>query len=73
MIELFADDTMLYLAGKNLNHMQNMINSKLSKLFKWLCNNQLCVSKSKTTFCLFAKKSHLPEGSIVTGTGYCVV
>jgi len=33
-IELFADNTMLYLAGKNLDFMQNTINCELGKLFK---------------------------------------
>lgn len=55
-VELFADDTMLYLSGNNLNNMQKTLIGELGKLFSWLCKNKLCLNVAKSKFCLFGKK-----------------
>jgi len=53
-LELFADDTMLYIAGGELDIMERTVNSDLDSLFNWLC-----VNASKSKFCLFGKKHSL--------------
>lgn len=63
-IELFADDTMIYLAGRNLEGMQQTINRNLEKIFEWLCINKLCINTSKSKFCLFGKKHSLNDVNI---------
>lgn len=58
-IELFADDTMIYLAGADLDRMRRVVNDDLEGLFKWLCHNKLSVNALKSKFCVFGKKSSL--------------
>lgn len=58
-IELFADDTMLYIVGTNIAQMQETVNKELHHLFKWLCNNNLSINSSKSKVCLFGKKHKL--------------
>lgn len=60
-IELFADDTMIYLAGKDLVQMQQIVNNDLNNLFKWLCDNNLSINASKSKCCLFGKKYSLKD------------
>lgn len=55
-IELFADDTMIYITGKNINQMQVDMNSDINYLYNWLGNNILSVNISKSKFCVFGKK-----------------
>lgn len=60
-VELFADDTMLYLVGKDVVQLQEMINSDLNNLFKWLCIYNLSINASKSKFCVFGKKYNLRD------------
>jgi len=56
-IELFADDTMIYMSGTNINELENFINYDISKLYEWLCKNSLSVNVKKSNYCIFGKKS----------------
>ncbi|CAH0549695.1 unnamed protein product [Brassicogethes aeneus] len=58
-IELFADDTMVYVSGTDVKHMEKILNHDLDCIFKWLCNNNLSINTDKTKFCLFGRKSKL--------------
>lgn len=58
-VVLFADDTMIYIVGRDLKEMQEAINLDLSGIFDWLCKNNLCVNTMKSKFCLFGKKHKL--------------
>lgn len=58
-MELFADDTMIYISGTDLKQMEVKLNSDLNTLFIWLCNNNLCINTEKTKYCLFGKKQKL--------------
>lgn len=58
-IELFADDTMLYVSGDNVDDLQRSLNRDLDLIYEWLCDNKLSVNVSKCKFCLFGKKSKL--------------
>lgn len=61
---LFADDTMLYVVGKDLQQMKKDLNEDLNSLFSWLCINKLCLNADKSRFCLFSKKSKINQVEI---------
>ena len=46
-IRLFADDTSLTVAGKDLDLLLQRINSELPAIYKWLCSNRLTLNLSK--------------------------
>ena len=52
---LFADDTTIYLNGKNLNVLYEQVNSDLKSLTDWFRANQLSVNPTKTKYIRFSK------------------
>ena len=50
---LFADDTNIFVKGKNLCEIINMLNTELSKLSDWFSANQLSLNVTKTNCILF--------------------
>jgi hypothetical protein len=52
----FADDTTIYITGKNIVHMQEMLQQELNKMMNWFRMNKLKVNPSKTCFILFRTK-----------------
>ena len=53
---LFADDTNLFKSGKDLNKMQDELNSELAKISLWLKVNKLSLNIGKTHFIVFTNK-----------------
>ena len=53
---LFADDTHLFKSGKDLNKMQDELNSELAKISLWLKMNKLSLNIGKTHFMVFTNK-----------------
>lgn len=60
-IQLFADDTLLYVVGENLESIINVLNSELVNLMKWLNNNGLHINTNKTKFMVIQNKYNLIE------------
>lgn len=58
-IHLFADDTLVYICGKNLELMMEQLNSDMEKLFKWLCVNDLKLNLDKTKCMVFGEKREI--------------
>ena len=52
-IILFADDTNLFLSGKNINELISIVNNELEKISDWFKANQLSLNISKTNFIIF--------------------
>ena len=50
---LFADDTNLLYANKNLKTLENTVNTELIKLCDWLTANKLTLNIKKSNFVLF--------------------
>ena len=53
---LFADDTSLFISGKNINDLVHMMNNELSKITDWLECNRLSLNIKKTKFMIFSSK-----------------
>ena len=53
---LYADNTLLYYAGRTENDLQVKINEDLNSLSQWLNNNLLTLNYEKTKFMIFANK-----------------
>ena len=56
---LYADDTLLYYAGRTENDLQVKINEDLNSLSQWLNNNLLTLNYEKTKFMVFANKKQI--------------
>ena len=48
---LFADDTNLFFAAKNLKNLEITVNEELSKGNNWLVANKLTLNLDKSKFC----------------------
>ena len=52
---LFADDTNLLYADKNLKSLESTINDELCKLYDWLIENKLSLNIKKSNYVIFRK------------------
>ena len=52
-IRLFADDTSLTVADKDLDLLLQLINSELPAIYEWLCSNRLTLHLNKTKYLVF--------------------
>lgn len=50
---MFADDTNLFISGKNTQDIEKKANHELSKIVEWLTANRLSLNVTKTHFMLF--------------------
>ena len=50
---LFADDTNLFLQGKNIDELFNVANTEIIKVLDWLLANKLHINVSKTNYIIF--------------------
>ena len=55
---LFADDTNIFLHGKNIDDLVEQINLEVSKIVMWLEVNLLLLNIKKTHFMIFATGNH---------------
>ena len=60
---LFADDTFLSMADKNVDTLKKRINSELKLIDDWLQNSKLSLNYSKTCYLLFSKHPHISVNS----------
>lgn len=56
-INLFADDTLLYISGKNIEEITNKMNGELKCIVDWLNSNKLKLNVKKTKCMLINNKS----------------
>ena len=59
---LFADDTSILLANKNLDVLEQVVNSELEKVSEWLLANRLSLNVSKSNFLFIS--SHKTDRNI---------
>ena len=52
---IFADDTNLFVSGKNDHEISNIITSEIPKLELWFLANKLLVNSQKTNYMIFKK------------------
>ena len=60
-IYLFADDTNLLYADKNLRELENKVNTELSKIYDWLVANKLSLNIKKSNFVIFRPRQKFLE------------
>ena len=53
---LFADDTNVFISGKNIENLTQIMNNELEKLAKWLQVNKLSLNVDKTHYMIFTLK-----------------
>jgi hypothetical protein len=54
---MFADDSNLFVSGKNLQDLSNSLNQELPLLIEWLHANRLSINVDKTHVMIFGKKN----------------
>lgn len=60
-IALFADDTLVYISGKNVQNAVNKLNEDLSRINAWLNVNKLKLNVDKTKYMVAKRaKEHRP-------------
>ena len=52
---MFADDTNLFITGKNLDEIKIQLNEKLKTISVWFQTNLLSLNVSKTSYIIFTK------------------
>ena len=55
-IRLFADDTFLCAQDSELWRLENIVNTELDKVYKWLVSNKLTLNYDKCKFMIVSKK-----------------
>ena len=63
-ITLFADDTYLSVADKNLSSLEHRVNEELSILNGWFCKNKLSINHTKTNYLLINQMRHKPVNHV---------
>ena len=56
-VSLYADDTVLYYSGKNLDDVVTTIQSDLNLLSNWCSKNRLTINCKKTKYCVYGMRS----------------
>ena len=51
---LFADDTNVFISGKTIENLTQIMNNELEKLAKWLQVNKLSLNADKTHYMIFS-------------------
>ena len=54
---MFADDTNLFMSGKNITELENNINNELIKISKWFQANLLSLNAKKTSYIMFGNNN----------------
>ena len=54
---LYADDTTLYVSGKNVVRLSDVINSEISILSDWFQANKLSLNEGKTNYMIFTNEN----------------
>ena len=54
---LFADDSNMFISGKDVQAMSQKLNSDMENIRQWLCCNKLSLNVSKTHYMVFAPKN----------------
>ena len=60
LFTIFADDTNIYCASKNLIDLELKLNQELIAVAEWMKSNRLALSIVKTSFILFHSKKRKP-------------
>jgi hypothetical protein len=55
---MFADDTNIFISGKNLNNIATITNNELNIINTWFSANLLSLNIKKTNYILFGNKKH---------------
>ena len=56
---LYADDSNIFLVGKNAEVLIRTLNNEMYKLINWLNANQLCLNIDKTQYMFFSLRKHI--------------
>ena len=59
---LFADDTNVFMSGKNLSSTAMALNEQLTAIYEWLCCNKFSLNVLKTHYMIFTQRNKKVNG-----------
>ena len=59
---MFADDTNIFVTGKNINNMIQILNSELMKIVEWMNANKISLNVKKTQFMIVSGSKTVSQG-----------
>ena len=62
---LFADDTYLLYADRDINSLERVVNVELSKVQEWLVANKLTLNAKKSNFVIFRPYQKKLDGDVM--------
>ena len=62
---LFADDTNLLYADRDINSLERVVNAELSKVQEWLVANRLTLNAKKSNFVIFHPYQNKLDGDVI--------
>ena len=65
---IYADDSNLFIQGKNITDMVAVLNTEVKKVSEWVNSNKLSLNISKTNYMVFKRKNyrvHVPDDIII--------
>ena len=54
---LFADDTNIFMSGKNIQSMPMTLNEQLTAIYEWICCNKHSLDVLKTHYMIFTPRN----------------
>ena len=63
-VQLYADDTVLYTSGANIDELKDCLQFSLNKMLKWCRNNKLSLNPSKTKMVQFGTRQALKKAKV---------
>ena len=70
---MFADDTNLFLSGKNINVLEQLFNKELEVLTTWFNTNLLSLNIKKTSYIIFSNRKKPSINIMLSGTSIKIV
>ena len=64
-MSLYADDTVIYYSGDNLNHIVTEIQNDLTELSNWCSKNKLTINCKKTKYCVYGMRKIVKRSKTV--------
>ena len=71
--KLFADDTNVFLADKNIDNLVNKANVCLTKISEWCVANRLTINLDKTNYTLFTSSTVTPTVNVDLSIGNRII
>ena len=64
-VSLYADDTVIYFAHKNVNVALQLLQQDLDRLVDWCSDNKVTINSKKNKYCLYGMRSNVKQSKSI--------